>query len=317
MEALGGWRLDEDYKKVWDEDFRTWEGEDGLFVRCVWFPGLDKRLKEVFVGRMQANHGPEGMAKVLEAWEELCPDMVPRFRRVFDDMQARRVGGAPLRWVGRSPYACGVAPNNKAFVEYIGPQAEIPKRRMASIAAANVRISWYRYILASQKTLEAKLSAPANPTQMRDAVCATMSDLEQHLKYAMSGFGWRSGHSVAYTAKQSPFDQPCPLCIPDDLPEAARISLHRTAGEIVAVARLTRFLVGRGDKPAFKPYDHMVMAFSEYSGVEASAWGDYAKVEGLNETWKQLPPQQRKAVEEISFHGLSCLRAVLRENLPQ
>ncbi len=307
MAALGGWRMNKNYKKVWDEDFRTWKRADGLFIRCVWFPGPKRLLKEVFIGKMNVEHGPEGMASVLEAWHELCPDMVSRFQRLFDDMRRARMLGAPLRWVGESPYAIGVSPNNKAFVKFIGPQSAIPKLRRAAAAAANVRISWWRCLVASAKRLDAKLSKPLNGEQVVAELAKAMSDAEHHFGDRMVLFACGSaGYSVDYIARQQVEAEPLsPLLIPDDLPAAAKIRLQRTAAEITAIARLSRFMVERGDTPRFKPYEYMLLALAMNPGVESSAWGDYGDVEGTSSASEQLPLEQRKRIEEIAIRGMS------------
>jgi hypothetical protein len=300
MKALGGWRFDKDYKKVWDENFRTWERPDGLFISCAWFSdSAKKRIKKLFIGRMSVKHGLEGQSTVLQAWQELYPDMAPRFRRLFKKRMY-----SPLRWIGKSPYAYGVSANNKAFIDYIGPQSDIEVRRKYAIVAANIRISWYRYILSTQKKLAAKLKSPATPKQTSDAICKVMLQLEQGFKDVPLSVGF----SMDYWAKQKVRQEPLsPMWIPEDLPEETRTLLHKTASEITAIARLTRFTVQRGNSPSFKPFNYMIMAFSDYSGVERSTWGEYARLEEFRGVHKELPPEQGKAIEEISLRGLSCL----------
>ncbi len=295
------------------QDWGAWETQDELHVRCLWFPGPDKRIKTLWICRNSASNSykpsPDGQAMVVAAWQGVCPPLVQRFRKLFKTTTHQY--STQLHWIGDTPYACGVLlQKNAAFVEYIGPQSEIKTRREYAIMAAGTKVNWFNTIMASQKRLQAALKASPGEKESLELVKKEMSQFSV-FKDMRASEAWLTETLVRrYSSPQSIVlnagSHINPESIPAQLPEETRLKLFRIATEIAAVARLTRFLVQRGDTLVFNPYEHMIMAFGEHPGVVRSVWGQYARLEGFKE-WGQLPQPLAKENEKVTFAALACV----------
>ena len=286
--------------------FTNWESEDGLFVRCIWFSdSKNKVVQEIFVAVTGVEHGPEGQLPVLKFWRQLSPQLALKFEALFSRFSGLT---SPLQWIDNSSYAYGVSANNKAFIKYIGPQREIELRRKYALVTAKLRISWYRYIESSQKKLVAKIERLSH-AQAQKIIVEEMNRLDSEFSSIPSSTGFDVDHYVILET----MSHMSPEWIPDFLPVETQIKLQQTAATIALAARIAKFNAKRIGGLDFKPYHHMYMAFSTYSGVERSALGKYGRVAGMNVLSKLLPQKQCDALEEIGFKGLAYLNDIMGE----
>ena len=290
------------------ESFIAWEGSNGLYIRCLWTNNsTNKKITHLYLSNTGVKHGPIGQSIVLQAWNELCPGMEARFKQIFN---TRVAVTSRLHWIDKSPYAFGVCQNNKAFVEYVGPQSEIETVKTYAAVTANIRLNWYKhYILASQKRLSKKIKSLTTRQEILKASCLEMERLENQFTTIPS----LSGYLLDSWAKKDISSlEYLPMVIPKELPEETRILLYRIASEIAATARLTA-LVGRGGAvpQSFNPYAAMIMACCRYNDAERSALGKYARIENLG---KYLSPAQDEELLKLHSHSLACLMGLINRN---
>lgn len=314
MKAVAGSALNNG--SVEPEDWGAWENRSELYVRYVGFPGPDKRIKTLFISRTSEKHGPAGQAMVLAAWNDICPSLTERFRNLF---KTTRPMTSRLHWIDDTPYAYGVSENNKAFVEYVGPQSDMQTRRQYAIIAAGTKVNWFKTIMASQQRLQAALKGSLSTKESLEIVIKEMSQFSV-FKDMDAMEVWRTEtlvrrYSVPQNIVLDAKSHINPESIPAQLPEETRLKLLKIATEIAAVARLTRFLVQRGDNLSFNPYEHMIMAFGEHPGVVRSVWGRYARIEGVDK-W-QLPEPLNKANKEITSAALASVMSVTKSKAPR
>lgn len=282
-----------------EPDYCGWDLENGVYFRCDWRPKEGNRITYIFVGNMHKDHGPKGQSPVLAVWKELCPNMYQRFEAQF---RKTKIFVGPVLWIGKSPYAYGTAANNKAFVEYIGPQSDIPRRKVLMAVTAKVRINWHHCLLTSQKKLQEKMNAATSEAERRKAFARAMSFLELVFGnvYTNDFYSLESLSKRQVLAKAMTPDN-----IPHHLPQTTRTELHKTASAIQAIAQLTRFIIEGEQALPYRPYDVMLIELAR-GNPETSAWGPYKRVDGLGGT-QHLPTELRKAIEKITFGSLAVV----------
>ena len=288
------------------DDFFAAEKRGETYFRCVWKPTSDGgQITEIFISNTGAKHGVQGQRPVLDLWQQICPALAEKMEERFAKPRAqswRRV------WIGNTPYAYGVDWNNKAFVEFVGPQGDIPHRRQLAIAAANVQINWFLTIRGLQEKMAAELpqlsdqEAKKSVTEQMATIISCFENVPLSvslpLKHFTSGLGMDSKHLGEHPHSR--------MIIPGMLPASAQSRLREIASAIAAIARLCMFIVRDGKSLTFNPYDHMYMAFMSRD-ISRCIWGKYRNMEGFL-AWGALPKKQEDGLTEIASYAISALR---------
>jgi len=284
-----------------EPDSCDWILKNGVFFRCVLRPEDGNRIKSIYISNTGEDHGPKAQTPVLSVWAELSPDMASRFKTEFTGDIPR---GSQMLWIGKSAYAYGTNMNNKAFVEYIGPQSDIPRRKALMAVTARVRINWHRCLLTSREKLRKKLASATSEEESLKALSRAMMFLENEFENVYTS----DFVSVESTLNRKLRTNPMLAdSIPLELPIETRTELYKAASAIRTIAQLTRFIIAGKRSVPYRPYDIMIIALAK-DQPENTAWGPYKRIDGLANR-KQLPEELRKGLEKLVYGGISAITA--------
>lgn len=288
------------------DNFFAAERQGEIYFRCVWEPERNgEQITQIFISNTQAKHGPKGQRPVLDLWARICPSLVHKFEA--------QLGKPPpdlfrWKWAGDSPYAYGVSQNNKAFVEFVGPQEDIPRRRQLALAATNVQINWFLTIKGLQEKTIAELSQLSDQ-EAKNFLVKQMGTIIHCFENVPVGAGLPLKHYTIGTVLDSKHLGENPYTrtsIPEMLRASAQSRLREIASAITAIARLCMFTARDGKLLTFNPYGHMYMAFMSRN-IDQCIWGKYRHLEGF-QTWGKLPQKQSEGLLNIAAHALSAVR---------
>lgn len=246
----------------------------------------DGRTTYVYVRCPSIENGdPAGVDAVLAIWQDIEPELVPLFREV--------VGGKgyvqlPAKRYGDSEFLYQWSANNKAFVEWIGPESRRTEMVRQSRQIAEFVLCWDEHLEFKRKEAEALVTG-RNPN---------------FGKVAELLFNLYSTFEMLRVERMEPSTLECfapsaPSYIPAEWPECTKIHLMAAAGRMKdACLRHSMSLRGRKGLRD-KPFEELLVILGD-DGMDAAScmYGDLASLEdhesaseypvGLRERWSNL-----------------------------
>ena len=264
-------------------------------IRVVWQKPDYHDVESILIANTSVEHSSVGVEPVIAAWKLIQPDMVP----LFDDLEAdypTQLVSSELRWYKNGPYAYGVAPNNKYFVEHIGAKSAISELKKQHLECATIFLSWFNEIDTSkQRYRKQATSILSNPNP------SNVKLLKKILKDELGLLAGKFESVQIYDIRDSdPIDDVnfFAYYIPPAFNDKAKGTLLKAAGAVYRLAFLAQQQC-RGGDIGFVAYDELIGAVAEAMGAIEQIWGDYSRLEG-HEGSTTLPREYQEKFEDIA-----------------
>jgi len=266
----------------------NWRDKDGKF-----YPD------SIFVGNMSVEDSVDGAQPVWAVWELLQPDLVPLFRELKAESNAKGYIESSLKWYGDGPYAYGYAANNKFRVEYVGPKSAIPKLRQHAKQCAIIYLAWFNRIKASSDKVEQQVASGTSPEELLELLDSELFRLETDFEL-VDVLDMGPDH-----INQPDFFY---LHIPPAFHKDAKAQLLKTSGALNAIARLARHQLVKNSFTV-QPFVEMLKALSLMgNSAYEKAWGRYSHLEDIVPT-SELPEQYAEQLYEITLMSVAMMKA--------